>query len=553
MTADTHHAVREEGTVLGAFEKSCQRHADQVALWFLGRKFRYHELRELMQRFAAGVRRLGVGPGDRVLLYLPNSPQWIITYLGLQYLGAVPVPVSPIYTPRELVFLVQHSEAEVVVCADTNFGYVRALGQGSPVRHIVVSGLCDLLPWWKRAIGRVLDRVPTGRVGHGSGVHSFRELLRHRPLEPAPSPPAPTALAHLLYTGGTTGFPKGVPHTHRELLSGIVGLREMYREALVDGENVLVVALPLFHMFTQDMLFALGLHRGNTVVLLPKPLTDAVLSAVATRRKTLLIGVPALYRRLLDNKRLDFYDLSSLSVCWSAGDVLPQETAAAWRTRTDLPIHQVYGSTETVCISATGLDREPQPPAMGHVIETREVRVVDPGTLHDVNPDTPGELLVGSPYSYECGGYWHDAEETARTYVRLDDRLWCRTGDIVSLRWDGQLVFVDRRADMIKHKGYRIAASRVESILLDHPAVTAAAVVGVPDPLAGEVVKAFVILDEAVRGVTAFDLVRHCRERLLPYEVPEYIEFRDMLPKSKVGKLLRRELKAEERRRAGGP
>jgi len=204
-------------------------------------------------------------------------------------------------------------------------------------------------------------------------------------------------------------------------------------------------------------------------------------------------------------------------------------------------------------MSVTPPDTEPAARSVGRLIPTRIAKVVDPETLRPGASEEGGELIVSSDYSYVRGGYLDNPAETAATFVELDGRKWCRTGDYVRMTVDGEVEFIDRRADLIKHKGYRVSAARVESVLQDHPAVVAACVVGVPDPVAGEQVKAFVILKQDVRGVSSYELTKHCRDRLLPYEVPDYIEFRDMLPKSKVGKLLRREIRDEEQRKVGRP
>jgi long-chain acyl-CoA synthetase len=545
--------ILDEGSILSAFEAVATRFPDRAALVFLGTAYSYSDLRALIAHFAAGAGDLGVRRSDRVLIYLPNCPQWLVSYLGLQSLGATPVPVSHIYTPHELRYLIEHSEAETVICADTNFGYVKQVAADTGVKRIFYTHLTELLPWWKTAFGKLFDKLPRSSVSREPDVHPFRSVLRRSQSHSHTSNREALAdVAHLLYTGGTTGFPKGVPHTHQELLSGIAGVREVYREFIGTEHHTLILPLPLFHMFSQDMLFATGLHLGNTVVIAPKPNTDAVLAAIQENRGSLLAGVPTLYRQMLENDRLDAYDLSSLRYCWSAGDLLPSEVAQRWRERFGVPIHQVYGSTETVCISVGRLDEAPCERSVGRLIPTREALVIDPDTGDAIPNNSPGELLIGSAYSYPLGGYWHNADETRHSFVKRDGQLWCRTGDYVKLSSAGEIEFVDRRADLIKHKGFRISASRVESVLQDHPAVIAAGVVGTPDRQAGENVKAFVILKEDARGVTSYDLMRHCRERLLPYEVPDYIEFRDMLPKSKVGKLLRRELKDEEIRRAGG-
>jgi long-chain acyl-CoA synthetase len=546
--------IETERTILTAFEMSAEKYAEKCALIFLGTRFSYRWLKELVYRFATAATGLGIKTQDRVLIYLPNSPQWLVAYLGLQKIGAVPVPVSPIYPPFELTYLLNHSRSKTIICADTNFGYVKEVLPKTKVDKIIVTRVADLLPMRKRAFGKVFDKLMKGSVNRQDNVFFFRQLIRKYP----PSPPQVdidprTHIAHILYTGGTTGFPKGVPHGHLELLSGIVGVREVYRNCVKEAENTLVMPLPLFHMFSQDMIFALGFHLGNTVVIAPKPNIDAVSASVQNYRGTLLAGVPSLYRLILENQRRDFYNLGSLRYCWSAGDALPAEVSARWRETVGIPIYQVYGSTESVCISVTPPGAEAGARAVGRVIPTRLARVLDPETQETAAPGEGGELLVSSDYSYVVAGYLENPEETKATFVELDGRTWCRTGDYVEMSAAGDIEFIDRRADLIKHKGYRVSAARVESVLQDHPAVVAACVVGVPDVAAGERVKAFVILKTDVRGVTSYDLTKHCRERLLPYEVPDYIEFRDMLPKSKIGKLLRREIRGEEQRKMAKP
>jgi long-chain acyl-CoA synthetase len=544
--------IEQEKTILTAFEASAEKYPERSALIFLGTHFSYRRLKDLAYRFAAAANDLGIKAHDRVLLYLPNSPQWLIAYMGLQKIGAVPVPISPIYPPYELTYLLNHSGARIVICGDTNFGYVKEVRQKTSVEKIIVTRIADLLPAAKRIFGRMFDKLMEGRVSRDRNVLLFKSLIRkYSPAPPSVEIDPKTHLAHILYTGGTTGFPKGVPHGHLELLSGIVGIREVYRDTIREATHTLIMPLPLFHMFSQDMVFALGLHLGNTVVIAPKPNTDAVAASIQNYQGTLLAGVPSLYRLILENDRRDFYDNKTLRYCWSAGDTLPAEVALRWREYFGMPVWQVYGSTEAVCISVTSPTAEPAPRRVGRLIPTRIAKVVDPEALRAVAPEDGGELLVSSDFSYPLGGYLDNPAETTETFVELDGRKWCRTGDYVRMSADGEIEFIDRRADLIKHKGYRVSAARVESVLQDHPAVVAACVVGVPDSLAGEQVKAFVILKQDVRGVTAYDLVKHCRERLLPYEVPDYIEFRDMLPKSKVGKLLRREMRDEEQRKVG--
>ena len=551
MDPSLRRMIEAEKTILNAFEASADKYPERCALVFLGTRFTYAKLKQLVYRFAAAASALGIKAHDRVLIYLPNSPQWLVSYMGLQKIGAVPVPVSPIYPPYELEYLLNHSQSKTIICADTNFGYVKEVFAKTAIERIIVTRVADLLPFGKRMFGKAFDKLMKGSVSSERNVFYFRQLIKKYPPTPPPVEIDPrTHVGHILYTGGTTGIPKGVPHGHLELLSGIIGVREVYRSCVKEAENTLVMPLPLFHMFSQDMVFALGLHLGNTVVIAPKPNIDAVSAAVQNYNGTLLAGVPSLYRLILENERFGFYNLKSLRYCWSAGDTLPSEVSSRWREKVGIPIYQVYGSTECVCISVTSPVHESSPQSVGRLVPTRLARVVDRETREPVSAGEGGELLVSSEYPFVKNGYLENPHETKQTFVDVDGRIWCRTGDFVKMSAEGEVEFIDRGADLIKHKGYRVSAARVESVLQDHPAVVAACVVGVPDAIAGEQVKAFVILKTDVRGVTSYDLAKHCRERLLPYEVPDYIEFRDMLPKSKVGKLLRREMRDEELRKA---
>jgi long-chain acyl-CoA synthetase len=275
---------------------------------------------------------------------------------------------------------------------------------------------------------------------------------------------------------------------------------------------------------------------------------DGLMDAIQRHRAKTLIGVPALYRMILDHDRLDVYDLSSLRYCFTGGDVLPLEVANRWRKRFGIPLSESYGSTETVGgVSASHPEKENPPRSMGQVLPHKAVRIVDPESLQDMSIGEPGEILVRSEPMVES--YWNKPEETKEAFVELDGLLWYRTADIGTMDEEGYLYFVDRTVDTIKHKGYRISASEIEATLQEHPAVVASCVVGIPDSKVGNRIKAYVVLKEDIKGMTGYDLIRWCRERLVSYKVPHYIEFRDMLPKSKVGKLLRREIRKEEKKR----
>ncbi|MHC4549383.1 MAG: class I adenylate-forming enzyme family protein [Planctomycetota bacterium] len=527
----------------------CGRYPDRVALSFLGARLTYRELREAIDRLATALHRLGVGHQDRVMLYLPNTPQWIIANFAVQRIGAVVVPVSPIYTARELRFMVEDAGVETILCTDTNFGYVHEVFPDTPLRRIILTTLTEMLPGWKRAAGHLLNRIPRGRVSRGPHIHSFARLLARSP----PSPPTVDIdprrdLATILYTGGTTAFPKGVPGNHTTEVRYVSDvMEEVLRPHIREGEDRLLMVTPLYHIMPKGFTVAAGLNFGNTTVLMPEPRTDAVLKEIERHGVRWLLGVPALYRRLLENDRVDRYRLDSLRFCFCGGDVLPAEVFHRWRALTGVPIFQVYGSTEVGHVAYGRLDVEPRPEIIGIPLPSYRCRVVDPETLEPVARGEVGELLVTAAFTLKA--YWNAPEETSRSFVTLGEDVYYRMGDYVAMAEDGSLRFVERTADIIKHKAFRVSASEIEAVLQDHPTVVGACVVGIEDEAVGERIKAIVVLKEDARGVSGGRLQAWCRERLAAYKVPHYIEFRDMLPKSKVGKLLRREIRDEERRK----
>jgi len=540
-------ALRVDEYVFTRFEENCERYPDHPAVIYLGEAYSYSRLKELIARFATALTDLGIKDNDKVIIYIPNCVQWVIAYFGLQKIGAVPVPVSPIYTAYEVEYMAKDSEAKAIICQDTNFGYVKELWPKTDIEKVIVVNLVDILPAWKRTIGFLLDKVPRGHVERGENIYSFRELVRKYPPEPPKVEMNPREhLAYILYTGGTTGFPKGVPGTHSSMVSYVNDANQIIGAHLRPREDVFILVNPLFHIMAKGMFVTLGLNAACTTVIMPQPQIDAVLEAIQRYKGTLLLGVPTLYRMILENDRLDLYDLSSLRWCWSGGDTLPLEVFNRWNQKFGVKIRQVYGSTEVGFVSLSRMDRDPIPMSIGTLLPSRRHRIVDPDTLQEVPEGEIGELLITSDHIIKH--YWNNPEETARSYINLDGETWYRMGDYVRKEGD-DVFYVDRSADLIKYKGYRVSASEIEAILQNHPAVIGACAVGVPDSEVGERIKAMVVLKEDVRGVSSAELIKWCRKRLAPYKVPQYIEFRDMLPKSKVGKLLRREIREEERRR----
>jgi long-chain acyl-CoA synthetase len=446
--------------------------------------------------------------------------------------------------------MVNDSGAETIICQDTNFRYVTEVFEKKNLKRIIVTNLTDLLPWWKRTIGRALDKVPTGVVKKTSHVYFFSDLIKRYPNQiPKVTIKPEEHLASILYTGGTTGSPRGVPSSHAKMLCSLKDYGDLTKGHISEGgDDVLLIAISLFHMMGQEAILGWGLGKGISVVLMPVPQVDAILEAIQMYKVTIFTGVPALYRMILGNDRVKSYDLSSLKYCWCGGDVLPSDLFKRWYETFQIPLYQNYGTTEMGCVTLSPLDRFPVMGSIGLPIPSKEIKVVNRETLEEIPTNEVGELLVTSQYGTQrC--YWNRPEETSECFVEKDGRTWNLTNDYVQMDEKGHLFYVDRSADIIKYKGYRVSCSEIEAILQSFKVVKEACVIGVPDPAVGELIKAIVVLKENTRGVDASELIKWCREKLAPYKIPDFIEFRDMLPKSKVGKLLRRELREEERRR----
>ena len=540
--------TRYDPFVFSRFEAMAQKYPQKTAVIFLGEKFSYARLQELILRFAAGLSAQGLKKGDRVMLYLSNSIQWIIAFFGIQKIGAVAVPISPIYTSHEIIYMLKDSGAETIICHDTNFGYVKEAFGRTPLQRAIVTNLADLLPFFKRAIGTLFDKIPKGKVEKEGRVLSFKTLLKSAPNPPRVDLDPWEDLSYILYTGGTTGFPKGVPGNHLGMTSYVNDLMEDVLQGHIrEGEDTYIAVNPLFHIMALGFFMATGLNYGNTTILMPQPQVDSILEAIAKYSVRWMLGVPTLYRMILDNDRLDQYSLKSLRYCYCGGDVLPLEVFNRWKEKLHIPIYQVYGSTEAGHVTYSRLDKEPDPLAIGLPLKSRLCKVVQPESLEPLPDGEIGELVVTSDYTLKY--YLNKPEETARSYVEIDGRPFYRMGDYCRRNGEGELFYIERLADIIKHKGYRVSASEIEAVLQDHPTVVGACVVGVPDAKVGERIKAIVVLKSDAKGVGAAELTRWCRERLAAYKIPQYIEFRDMLPKSKVGKLLRREIRDEEKRK----
>ncbi len=545
-------SLENPDNIFEAFASIAKANPVRTAVVYLGSRYTYGDLLAMAEAMAGSFIKHGLGQGMRVVIYLPNSIQWVVTWLAVLRADAVAVPITPIYTSHDFGYIAKDTEASFAVCSDTNYGYVLEAMAQTKLKKIIVARLSDLLPWWKRFMGWAFDVVPRGKMSKERHVVRIRKMLtKTGGSQSGGLPPVSRSnldTAEILYTGGTTKFPKGVPISHGLYLDSALEQISIPNSLFAPRDNVIIGSAPLFHILGQTCSLSV-LLMGGTIALMPKVNLDAIFDAIERLKAKSLIGVPTLYRMILEHNRLDFYDLSSLKYCFNGGDLLPVELNQRWREKFNKPIYQGYGATET-CGGVTMCPTESESPmkSIGKVVPSKQIKIVAPETLMPVPIGQPGELLVSSEKMVRS--YWNKPEETASAFLEIEGKLWYRTADIVSIDDDGYLYFIDRTVDTIKHKGYRISSSEIEAVLQEHPAVTAACAIGIPDLKVGERIKAFVVLKEDVKGITGYELIKWCKERLAAYKIPQYIEFRDMLPKSKVGKLLRREVRGEEKRRA---
>ncbi|MCB0075953.1 MAG: long-chain fatty acid--CoA ligase [Anaerolineales bacterium] len=518
---------------------------NKTAAIFYNNKLSYKELDKAVTQFAAGLQALGMQPGDRVAVYLPNSPQFIIAYYGILRAGGIVVPSNIQYVPRELKHQFNDSGCKYVVALSKFYPNVREIRDQTAVEHVIVTNIKEYFP---RVLNVLFTLAKEKKEGHRvdisneRGTHWFQDVLEigeARGLEPVATSNEDTAL--LGYTGGTTGVPKGAELTHRNLLANVYQLRAWDTE-MRPGNEVVMGALPFFHSYGMSTAMNLGLSGGHALILIPNPrdLTD-VLKNVDKHKPTLFPAVPTLYTAINNYPDIDKYDLSSLRACLSGGAGLPIEVQKKFEEITGAFLVEGYGLTETAPVAcATPLRGKRKVGKIGLPVPSTEVKVVDGESGAEVELGQPGELLIRGPQVMK--GYWQRPEETAET---IDDDGWLHTGDMGTMDEEGFFEIVDRKKDMIIASGYNIYPREIEEVLYEHPKVLEAAVAGIPDEYRGETVKAFVVLKEG-ESATAEDIMEFTAQRLAPYKRPRSVEFRDELPKSMVGKILRRVLVEEE-------
>ena len=537
----------EEKSLQQFLVETAKKYPTKVALHFNGKEMTYQEVYESALKFANYLKSIGIQKGDRVAIMLPNTPQSFISFFGVLFAGGIIVQTNPMYTEREVAYQMKDSGAKAIIALDILYPRITKVQNETDLEHIIITAIKDYLPFPKNLIYPFIQKKQYGfsvKVEHGGNIHLFTEIMKAPPLDnPILDVNFDEDLAILQYTGGTTGFPKGVMLTHKNLVAN-AKMCETWLYKCEEGKEVVLGALPFFHVYGMTTVLILSVLQGSKVVLIPKPEPEVLLKAIQSQKVTMFPGAPTMYIGLLNHPDLQKYDLSSIDSCISGSATLPVEVQEQFESLTGGKLVEGYGLTEASPVTHANLlwDGERIKGSIGIPWPNTLAEIRDLETDEPLPPGEVGELVIKGPQVMK--GYWNRPEDTEETLRNG----WLYTGDLGYMDEKGYFYIVDRKKDMIIASGFNIYPREIEEVLYEHPAVQEAVVAGIPDPYRGETVKAYIVLKED-HSVTEKEMDHFARKHLAAYKVPKLYEFRDELPKTTVGKILRRQLVEEERKK----
>lgn len=538
-------------TLIDYLHEASAKWGDRPALLFKGASVSYRRLDKDSDAFASALHTLGVRAGDRVGICLPNCPQFLVAEFAAWKIGAIACPFNPTYTERETLDALHATGAETVIVLNRFYDKIKSVQPHTSVKRVVTTGIKDYLPLHLRIGYTLLKEVKDGeRIGLRGGDARLSTLLRRHRWSRVPAPTVkPDDVSAILMSGGTTGTPKGVVGTHRGMVIAGIQLQAWLRSAMREWSDVIMMPLPLFHTYGNTGLQSLSLINHNPILLVPNPrdLRDLV-EEIKEVRPHFLCTVPTLLNGIMNHPsaRAGNIDFSSIKLCFSGAAALMAETKRRFEELTGGVIVEGYSLTEAQMAVIANPVRGPKKiGSIGMPLPDVRVRILDsddgrtPKAVGEV-----GEIVINAPQMMR--GYWNRPDET-REMLRVDEdgvpSLY--TGDLGYMDSDGYIFIVDRKKDLIKTSGYQVWPREIEEVLVSHPAVCEVGVVGLPDSMRGEVVKAFVVLRPGSKA-TAAELKTFCRDRLAPYKVPAKYEFVPELPKTQIGKVLHRVLRQAE-------
>jgi len=524
--------------------QTAEKHPEKVALHFLGKEVTFKELLYKAKQMAQFLKEKGLRKGDRVASMLPNCPQAVITYYGALLAGGIVVQVNPLFTERELHYQMEDSGAKYIVCLDILYPRVEAVRQKTDLEHIIVTGIKDYLPFPKNLLYPFVQRREYGvieKAVESADTHYWKSVQAIDPssFTVADDVDPKNDLALIQYTGGTTGKPKGVMLTHFNLVVN-VQMCDAWMYKLKESEEVILGVLPFFHVYGMTTVMNLGIMYGAKTVLLPKFDAGEVLKTIEKLKPTLFPGAPTIYIGLLSHPKLKEYDLSSIEACISGSAGLPLEVQQRFEAETGGRLVEGYGLTETSPVTHANFIWDMRiNGSIGVPWPDTDAKVVDSETMEEMPIGEVGEIAVKGPQIMK--GYWNMEEETEEV---LKEDGWLLTGDMGRMDDQGYFYVEDRKSDMIIAGGYNIYPREIEEVLYEYEGVQEVAVIGVPDEYRGETVKAYIITRDG-KPLDEQQLHTYCRKHLAAYKIPRIYEFRDELPKTIVGKVIKRQLVEE--------
>lgn len=520
-------------------EESEKRYTDQTALYFMGKSLSFSDVLDEAKKLANYLQSLGLEKQDRVAIMLPNCPQAVISYYGTLMAGGIVVQTNPLYTEREVTYQLNDSGSTFIICLDILFPRVTNVKENTDLEHVIVTGIKDYLPFPKNMIYPFIQKRQYNmvvKVQETEQTHLWKTIMKtsannYTNVEVDPC----QDIALLQYTGGTTGLPKGAMLTHYNLVSN-VQMCQAWLYKTEEGKEVILGVLPFFHVYGMTTVMNLSIMLGGKMVLLPKFESDQVLKTIQKQNITLFPGAPTIYISILNHPSLNNYDLSSVEACISGSAPLPLEIQEQFEKITGGRLVEGYGLTETSPVThANFLWTKRVNGSIGVPWPDTDAKIVKPGTLEELEHGKVGEVAVNGPQVMQ--GYWNNESETEKV---IKDG-WLLTGDLGYMDEDGYFYIVDRKSDMIIAGGFNVYPREVEEVLYEHEGIQEASVVGVQDDYRGETVMAFIVKKQGY-DLTEDDLNTYCRKNMAAYKIPRIYAFRDELPKTAVGKVLKREL-----------
>jgi long-chain acyl-CoA synthetase len=530
----------EQITMPEALSRAAKNWPDTIAYIYMGKKITYKELEGLVNRFTRALQGLGVGRGDKVAMLLPNIPEIGIANHAVYRLGAVTSMNNPLYTERELEYQLNDSDATVLITLDLLLPRALKLKNKTSIESIITCHINDFLPFPKKQLFPFVKKDMYRKVIPQAGVYEFMDLLNKYPDTPVENAARWDDIAALIYTGGTTGASKGAMLTHANI-SSVVQIFRAWFPDLNDAQESLLGVYPIFHSAGYSVSQNLPFWCGWSCILVPRPTPEVIVEMLRKFKPTFLPGVPTIYTGLLENKEFCSMNLSFVKGYFAGAAPLPEDTVNRLKDLHNASIYDVYGATEnTAFATATPWGGKIKTGTVGVPLPNTDIKIVDLETGGTKLPaGESGEICIKGPQVMK--GYYKKEEETRES---LRDG-WFHTGDIGFFDDDGYLSVIDRKKDLIIGSGFNIYPQEIDEILFDHPRIVEACTIGVPDKYRGETVKAYVVVKEG-EALSEKEVIDYCRSNLAAYKVPQEIEFIDELPKSAVGKILRRELRDME-------